>query len=132
MRSNFAATLCLLGLLAAAMPALSQPAQKSTVPAGILMRVDEGVFDLQLGKTIDLTDRKVLLAINLYGSQGACCEIRLNGNRYIKSVGDRLDLKDLRALASLFTDRSQCFLDIVDVIVPQGAPARATFRLHCI
>jgi len=41
----------------------SGEARRLVVPAGKLMRVDEGVFDLKIGRSIDLTNRRVLLSI---------------------------------------------------------------------
>lgn len=97
-----------------------------------LYRVDDGVFQLKEGKTIDVTDRFLLLAFR-HGKK--CLEIVLNGRRSCIEVGKRFDLKGKHApfhLGELFQDKNQCFLDVVEIDAPKGADATATFRLHCI
>lgn len=108
-------------------------AQKYLVPVSQLMRVDEGVFELEVGKTIDLTDRKLLLGIS-YRRRRECCNLTLNGDT-IKThsfVGKRFNLKRERSSASFVQDKDVCFLDVVDVALPKGAPGIFTFRLHCL
>jgi len=107
-------------------------AKKYLVPVAQLMRVDEGVFELEVGKTIDLTDRKVLLGVVKRNSE--CCIITLNGDT-IKThsfVGKRFNLKRERSSASFVKDKDVCVLDVVDVALPKGAPGIFTFRLHCL
>lgn len=106
-------------------------AELRVVPAALLMRVDEGVFELEVGKSIDLTERKVLLNIS-FRRAGECCEIRINGQLVRWTVGGRIDLKRENSTQSYFSDRDQCFLDVVDLLIPKGTTAKATFRLHCI
>ncbi len=97
-----------------------------------LYRIEDGVFQLREGKTIDLTDRFLLLAFQ----QGKkCFEITLNGRRSCIEVGNRFDLKRKHAsfrLGDLFQDKNRCFLDVVEISAPKGADATAIFRLHCI
>ena len=108
-------------------------ARRLVVPVAKLMRVDEGVFELGIGKTIDLTDRKILLAVRLYGTRDTCCELTLNGgNAGRLEPGSRIDLKGLRSTAKFVEDKEICVLDVVDILLPKGAPGIATFRLHCI
>lgn len=107
-------------------------AQKYLVPVAQLMRVDEGVFELEVGKTIDLTDRKILLGVVKRSNE--CCIITLNGDT-IKThsfVGKRFNLKRERSSASFVKDKDVCVLDVVDVALPKGAPGIFTFRLHCL
>lgn len=107
-------------------------AKKYLVPVAQLMRVDEGVFELEVGKTIDLTDRKVLLGV--VKRRDECCIITLNGDT-IKThsfVGERFNLKRERSSASFVKDKDVCVLDVVDVALPKGAPGIFTFRLHCL
>ena len=106
-------------------------ARQYLVPVAQLMRVDEGVFELEIGKTIDLTDRKILLAIK-YDSRRRCCRITLNGRRENYEIGTRIDLKQERNTKSFVADKEVCFLDVVDIADPKGAPGIATFRLHCL
>jgi hypothetical protein len=132
----------LLLLLCFALPAAAEratlmpmpEAKKYLVPAAQLMRVDEGVFDVPVGGTIDLTDRKILLSVTSFtsGREKKCCTIMLNGDRITwRTVGHRFDLKQLSATRQSLYDKNQCFLDIVDVATPKGAPWLLTFRLHC-
>lgn len=97
-----------------------------------LYRVEDGVFQLREGKTIDLTDRFLLLA---FRQGGKCLEITLNGRRSCIEVGKRFDLKWKHApfhLGKLFQDKNRCFLDVAEISAPKGADATAIFRLHCI
>ena len=107
-------------------------AEKLVVPAGKLMRVDEGVFDLQIGRTIDLTNRRILLAITYHGRDNECCDLTLNGRLVnLWQVGSRIDLKDYSTTKEFVEDKNRCFLDIVDIVDPKGAPGTVTFRLFC-
>lgn len=96
-----------------------------------LYRVEDGVFQLRDGQTVDVTDRFLLLAFRL-GKR--CPEIVLNGRKSCIEVGDRFNLKAHVPfhLGKLFQDKNQCFLDVVKVDAPKGADAIAIFRLHCI
>lgn len=97
----------------------------------LLYRVDDGVFQLTEGETIDLTDRHLLLAFQ----QGKrCFEIVVNGRKTCIEVGERFDLtrKSLFRLGDLFSDKDSCFLDVVKLEDVKGADAIATFRLHCV
>lgn len=109
-------------------------ARKYVVPAAQLMRVDEGVFEVPADSTIDLTDRKILLSVTTYasGREKKCCNITFNGDRQSwRAVGHRFDLKRIRGTKSYVEDKAECFLDVIDVATPKGAPWLATFRLHC-
>lgn len=107
--------------------------ERIVVPAAKLMRVDEGVFELEFGKTIDLTDRKILLSIGYRGRRKECCTLRINGRTMsFNGPGTRIDLKRERHTAGFVEDKSVCFLDIVDIALPRGTNGIATFRLHCI
>lgn len=106
-------------------------AKRYVVPVAKLMRVDEGVFELEIGKTIDLTDRKILLAVTYSGRRKECCRITINGSSVSwRSVGARIDLK--RQAAKFVEDKDVCYLDVIDMALPKGATGIATFRLHCI
>lgn len=132
------AALALATLLAGGVVAAAQDGHKAklyVVPVAQLMRVDEGVFELDVGKTIDLTNRKILLSIHTVGTGNRmrCCDIRLNGDRVLwNAVGHRFDLKSLRSTKSFVEDKNECFLDLVDLALPKGMRGIATFRLHCI
>jgi hypothetical protein len=97
-----------------------------------LYRVEDGVFKLKEGKTIDITDKFLLLA---FRRGKKCFEITLNGGHDCIDIGKRIDLKIPYvpfSLGNIFEDRKQCFLDVVGIDAPKGANAEATFRLHCI
>ncbi len=103
------------------------------VPVAQHMRVDEGVFELEMGKTIDLTDRKILLSIR--GKRKDCCYMFLNGtpiNRIYSRPGRRFNLKDETSTEKFVEDKDVCFLDILDIALPKGVPGIVTFRLHCL
>lgn len=106
-------------------------AKTYVVPAAQLMRVDDGVFELEIGKTIDLTDRKILLSMRC--NDKGNCDITLNGERARwRAVGSRIDLKKERGTRDFVKDKSVCVLDVVDIALPKGADGVATFRIYCI
>ena len=137
--------MALIGIIAASNPASAQDgraakivpldqAKMYLVPAAQLMRVDDGVFELEVGKTIDLTNRKILLTIQARrrGRKMECCDIRINGDRLLwHSVGHRFDLKTIRVTRDVVADKTACFLDLVDLVTPKGGKWIATFRLAC-
>jgi hypothetical protein len=120
----------------------SGEAKKLAVPAGKLMRVDEGLFTIKFGQTIDLTNRKILLTLK-YDSNNECCILVINGQRmqvrgssWAQSsardwVGQRFNLKQINSTKSDVIDKEACFIDIVDAVDRKGAPGTATFRLFC-
>jgi hypothetical protein len=110
-------------------------AEAYVLPVAELLRVDEGVFEVPVGGTIDLTDRRLFLSIRSYSSRRArCCNLYVNGEQVIfqsSPVGARVDLKQVNKTKSFVEDKENCFLDVVDVVMPKGAPWIATFRLYC-
>lgn len=123
---------------AAQVPA-AQPAevQKSSSVTAMLYRVDGGLFDLYRGQSIDLTDRKVLLTITL-DQQTNLAEAKqlllsINGIRISLVPGQRFDFKSgsYSSLAKIFSDKTACYIDLIDVAVPKGAQPVATFRFEC-
>jgi hypothetical protein len=137
-----ALSVCLASGSAVAQGAKVKPvprAETYVLPAAELLRVDEGVFEIPVDGTIDLTDRRIFLSIRSYREWATapkkCCNLLLNGqNTSIGSdpVSKRFDLKQLRETQEFVVDKEQCFLDVVDVVMPKGAPWIATFRLHCL
>lgn len=122
------------------------PKQKTASPTATLYRVDEGVFDLQQGDVIDLTDRKVTLHfVNKQDQKRAVEEqtidVTINAD-YSKTwnlqVGHRFDFKNgyknygiARPGGIIMKDKTKCYLDLIKVTVPKGAPMIATFRFEC-
>ncbi len=107
-------------------------AKQYLVPVAQLMRVDEGVFELEIGKAIDLTDRKILLSAHHRRKRDGA-DIKLNG-KTVRGVtaGYRVNLKSVRSTAGFVQDKEVCFVDVVDVALPKGASGIVTFRLHCL
>jgi hypothetical protein len=101
-----------------------------------LYRVEEGVFELRGGKSIDLTDRQVLLTLmppqDARANQPGRFLISLSGQRFMVTVGQRLDLKHYGTTRKVFADKDECYLDVIDFVAPKGAPATATFRINCL
>ena len=111
-------------------------AQKATPssPAELTM-VTKGVFKLNEGESMDLTDRGILLHFerangkagekveNIWGS--------INGTGFYEKVGYRWKLKELRSTEEFVKDIRVCVLDNISAVYPQGAPASAVFRLLC-
>lgn len=119
--------LCVVGITAASAQ------QSPPIPVGNakLFRVDEGVFEIEFGKPIDLTNRRILLWIG--PNRDGCCDLTLNGQRFSPwQTGSRLNLKDINSTKQHVADRDQCYLDIIEVVNPKGGKGTATFRLHCI
>lgn len=115
-------------------PATATPlpmASPVPVPAAKLYRVDDGVFEIEMGKPIDLTNRRILLWIGPH--RDGCCDLTLNGQRFAPwQAGSRLNLKEIPWTRQHVADRAECYLDIIEVVVPKGGKSTATFRLHCI
>lgn len=102
-----------------------------------LYRVDEGVFNLAEGETIDLGDHQWLLFFKEYRSKANCVAVAINGKTTCMAIGARTDFKN-PAIAAFYTvtkdveDRDKCFLDVVRLVSRKGASPTATFRFHCV
>ena len=112
------------------------PAGAVPVPPAEFYRIDEGVFALRPGMSVDLTDRKILLTMRQDWQSGrqdtTHFQYNLNGRRSRAQAGDRIDLKSNRATRDAVADKGSCFVDVVAFVAPRGAPPTATFRLSCI
>ena len=102
----------------------------------LLMRVDDGVFDMQQGASVDLTDQMVLLHLSTDApARRGGIEwfyISLAGEKTNVKIGDRIDLKKIRAISANLSSRDECYLDVVDHVAPKGGRSVATFRLFCL
>lgn len=113
----------------------SAPKQVTSSVTATLYRIDEGMFDLRHGQSIDLTDRKVLLTFTV--SQNASLleskhiYLAINGTSQEMTPGRRLNLKTTNPFTKIFADKAECYLDLIDVAMPKGAPMVATFRFEC-
>lgn len=125
------ALLCTLLCVGGVTAASAQQSPRIPVGNAKLFRVDEGVFEIELGKPIDLTNRRILLWIGPDRDQ--LFNLTLNGQRISPwQIGSRLNLKDINSTKQHVADRDQCYLDIIEVVNPKGGKGTATFRLHCI
>lgn len=115
-------------------------AVKEPVKPALLTMVKEGVFELQHGKSIDVTDRKILLSFpkqNQYYSaeKGTFQEGRfmifINGDDQHAGGGQRFDLKKINSTAEFVKDTDVCMLDVVELIEAKGTVARAVMRINC-
>lgn len=96
-----------------------------------LFRVVDGVFSLELNKTVDLTDKSLLLAVT---RDGECLAISVGGRKDCIEIGKRYDLKYPHGpfqLDDMMADKQQCFLDIVALDDAKGEQPNVTFRLLC-
>jgi hypothetical protein len=119
------------GIPGAAMAQATRPS-----PGEGLTRVDEGVFQLRQGKSVDLTKHAILLTVRAEQSERdferSQFYVMIAGNSTRAKVGDRIDLRRIRRLERDLKSKDQCYLDVVDFVAPRGAPATATFRINCI
>lgn len=136
------AMFALAALALAAAPAAAQQrvkvrsADAALVPPAEFYRIEDGVFALRPGMSVDLTNRKILLTFRTDWQWNSRARDRfyilLNGNRMTVSAGSRIDFKRDRATKEAVQDKAECFLDVVSFVAPKGAPPTATFRLNCI
>ena len=102
-----------------------------------LYRVDGGIFDFKVGEVMDLTDRKVLFSFPATDNSNTrkyleerkepCFHI--NSQTFCRKLGTRLDIKSY--FSKIFKDKDTCFLDVIGLTLPKGAPAIATLRFYC-
>lgn len=100
-----------------------------------LARIDDGVFELEQGTAVDLTDRMILLYFNgLIESRSHASAIYLTvaGQRRQMRVGQRLNIKTEGGLSALLKDKDECFLDLVDLVAARGGTPVATLRFFCL
>lgn len=112
------------------------PQKKSSSVTATLYRVDEGMFDLRHGQSIDLTDRKIMMTFNLTQHPGAIADRKqvnfmVKGHGYSLEPGQRLDLRTWHITQRDFKDKTECYIDFIDLAAPKGAPMVATLRFEC-
>ncbi|MEM7775637.1 MAG: hypothetical protein AAF732_08515 [Pseudomonadota bacterium] len=139
----FALTKVLLAAVASLVlmgPALAQQkvevksADAVLVPAAKLYRIDDGVFALRPGMSVDLTNRQILLTFDPSPRSAREIDfaILVSGRTMRVRAGTRVDFKRLRATEEFVKDKARCFLDVISYIKPRGAAPKATFRVSCI
>lgn len=110
---------------------LAQTTKFNVVEPAELLRVEDGVFALDLNQTIDITDRHLLMA--LVQEERKCLAIKVGGRRECIEIGQRFNFKNNAfALGAVFKDRQDCFLDVVKIEDAKGVDPRVTFRLYCV
>lgn len=133
-RAALLSVMTLLAFAAAPGAAMAQATRPS--PGEGLDRVDDGVFQLRQGKSVDLTKHAILLTLRAEqaerDTEKSQFYIMIAGDSKRVKVGDRVDLRRVRRLERDLKTKDQCFLDVVDFVAPRGAPATATFRINCI
>jgi hypothetical protein len=116
-------------------PVLSQSGNQNLNSTGSSARyhwVEEGIFDLELGKTIDITDRRVILNLPTnYISEPDQVMLKVNGAPNGMRTGDRFNLKSFGPTAQVFEDMKECYMDLLNITVPKGSKKTATFRFIC-
>ena len=109
---------------------------QATRPSAPLNRVDDGVFELRQGASVDLTKHAILLTVRADQSERNTERgqfyVLIAGQQQQLAAGKRIDLKRMRGIDKDLKSRDHCFLDVVSFVAPKGAPATATFRLSCI
>lgn len=125
------------GLAATMVSAVAQTAKTEPVPQAKLEVVTgQGLFELRLGKSVDLTKNQWLLTFVTSQHPESLQQGRINisvaGSSYSMTVGNRLDFKSFGATRNDTKDKDKCYLDLIEVVAPKGAPATATFRFHCL
>lgn len=125
------------GLAVATIAAEAQTARTEPAPAAKLEVVTgQGLFELRLGKSVDLTKNQWLLSFVGDNRPESLADGRANikiaGAGWWMRTGDRLNLKTFNTTQKDAKDKDQCYLDLIEVVAPKGAPAVATFRFHCL
>lgn len=125
------------GFAATTVTAAAQTAKTEPAPAAKLEVVTgQGLFELRLGKSVDLTKNQWLLSFvgdnRPEGLAEGRVNIKLSGASWSMRIGDRLNLKTFNTTEKDAKDKDQCYLDLIEVVAPKGAPASATFRFHCL
>lgn len=97
-----------------------------------LVRIDSGIFEIQVGRTIDITDEKLIFMITSVQGFDDPANIRVNfifgGRQDHINMGKRVNLKSMSDDLKKF---KRCNIDLVKAEEVRGAPASATFRLDC-
>lgn len=108
-------------------------AQAHQVASANLSNVTDGVFTMQEGQSLDITDENLLITL-VNGGDG-CVTLSMNGGSACIANGHRLHLKSLGNapfyIRGMFTEKQTCFLDVFNVVTVKGQPATADFRLLC-
>ncbi|MGE0698530.1 MAG: hypothetical protein AB7O57_05490 [Hyphomicrobiaceae bacterium] len=135
MRSTFVIG-ALVALLSGALAGAAHAQATRPAPGAGLARIDDGVFELRQGSSVDLTRHAILLTVKAEQSPRSIergqFSVLVAGQQVVTEPGRRIDLKRQRGLDRQLKELDHCILDVVGFVAPKGAPATATFRLSCI
>jgi hypothetical protein len=133
---------CAFGAVLASVFTLATPAhgqaqapnQKSASVTATLYRVESGLFDAEADKVMDLTDRMIIFKWAAWNRSEAnlkekLIDVRFNNQSIATRPAQRVDLKGM--FREELKDKGRCFIDLIDVIAPQGGAPIATFRFEC-
>lgn len=116
-------------------PAAPAAKQAAAAQPALMAIVGDGIFVLKEGSSLDLTKNEILLTMTRGQNRDALergqVHLMFSGQSHNMSVGSRLDLKDWGSFRKILKDKDKCFLDLIDVVAPKGAPSAATFRFSC-
>ncbi|MEO1693865.1 MAG: hypothetical protein AAFR55_01340 [Pseudomonadota bacterium] len=129
---SFFAVIVMLGATTAQAQTAVPAAQATGVAPAPHYRVDEGVFGMRPGQSIDLTDRQILLTFVGVNQRANGLTIRLNGARRTAYVGERIDFLKDRRMRDIVQGMGRCYLDVLNLRTARGAPPTASFRINCI
>lgn len=102
------------------------------VKEALLHRAVAGVFQLDQGKSMDLTEQKILLSFReVYNDKTKRLLISINGRSDTINLGERINFLKHSETKQYMEGYTSCFLDYTGLITPKGVPAKATFRVHC-
>lgn len=103
---------------------------KSGTPASIAM-VQHGIFEMSPGDTTDLTDERLFFVLqritNPEDKLSALVIYSINGTSYNARLGNRINIKEQFKI-----NRRECFIDVVDILSPDGGKPIAKFRMYCV
>ncbi len=128
-----------VALLAMGVPEVMAQGSAPQVPLGsakLQAVTGDGVFDLREGKSVDLTKQQLLLTFKPNQRretlEASRIDVMLAGSFIAMTPGQRVNLKTFPASAKELKDKDKCFLDLIEVVAPKGAPATATLRFSCL
>lgn len=103
---------------------------KSGTPASIAM-VQHGIFEMSPGDTTDLTDERLFFVLQKImhpeDKLSSLIIYTINGVGFNAKLGSRINLKE-----SFKINRRECFIDVVDILSPDGGKSIAKFRMYCV
>lgn len=123
----------ILVLLLLSQQVFAQNANYGVRPSATLYQVLDGVFRMEEGASVDLTDEHLLLT--LVKGKADCIAVRLNSRTSCVENGTRIDLKNSANapfyIRGMFEEKERCILDVFNLIDAKGQRASADFRLIC-